>query len=134
MIKNASGKSISPFFTSAIVAVMLLCSFSLVTGCLHVQTNARGIQPVARPMQKDTYSELGPGTGMSSGFRLLWFIPVTPCPCANTAVNNAVYSKGGDNLVNVKYWHERQYWLVGTVDIIHVEGTIIRYTSSEPEK
>ena len=131
MVRNEADRTRSPYFASAVAAGIMIVLFSMVTGCLHVQTNARGIQPGARPMQKDAYTELGPGTGMSSGFRLLWFIPVTPCPCANKAVNNAIYSQGGDNLIEVKYWHERQYWLVGTVDIIHVEGTVIRYTSEE---
>jgi len=106
----------------------------MMTGCIHVQTSARGIQPNAKPMQKDIYQELGPASGMNSGFRLLWFIPVTPCPYADKAVNDAIYSKGGDNLIEVRYWHERQYWLVGTVDIIHVEGVVIRYSSKDTEE
>src|SRR6056297_1413331 len=106
MAVKRAGKRESPCFTSAILAGTIIILCSMVSGCLHVQTNARGIQPCARPMQNDTYRELGPGTGMSSGFRLLWFIPVTPCPCANKAVNDAVYSKGGDNIIRVKYWHE----------------------------
>jgi hypothetical protein len=39
-----------------------------------------------------------------------------------------VQSEGGDNLVNIRYYYEHQYWLVGTVDIFSVTGTVIRYT------
>ena len=133
MLKSAPVKTPRPFFTSIIIACILSVYCLMMTGCLHVQTNARGLQPVVRPMQNEMYEELGSATGMNSGFRLLWFIPVTPCACADKAVNDAIYSKGGDNLIEVKYWHERQYWLVGTVDIIHVEGIVIRYKSEAME-
>ena len=134
MLKNVPVKIHRPFFTSPIAVCILSVYCVMMTGCLHVQTNARGLQTVVRPIQNDTYEVLGPAMGMNSGFRLLWFIPVTPCACADKAVNDAIYSKGGDNLIEVKYWHERQYWLVGTVDIIHVEGIVIRYKSEDMEE
>ncbi len=134
MVKSVPVKTRRPFFVAVVVACILSVYCFMMTGCLHVQTSARGIQPNAKPMQKDIYQELGPASGMNSGFRLLWFIPVTPCPCADKAVNDAIYSKGGDNLIEVRYWHERQYWLVGTVDIIHVEGVVIRYSSKDTEE
>ena len=52
----------------------------------------------------------------------------------NDAIEQAINSKGGDNLINIKWWLERRYWIVGTVDILYVEGTVIRYMDEGEEE
>ncbi len=96
-------------------------------GCLSVHTHLKDVLTSAKPMEKEEYELIGDGEGMHSSFRLFWFIPVTPRTDREKAIEEAVAAKGGDNLVFVRIWQERQYWILGTVDIIHVRGRVIRY-------
>ena len=107
-----------------IFCIMISILFS---GCLHFNTRVTGIEPQAKILDNMNYTVLGEAEGQSSSFNLLWIIPVTPRLDYSKAVNQAVESKNGDNLIDVRTWKERQVWLLGLVEILYVRGKVIRY-------
>jgi hypothetical protein len=78
-------------------------------------------------MESIRYRVLGEAEGTSSSFNLLWIIPVTPRIDYDRAVGDAINNLRGDNLINVRTWFERQVWIIGMVEILHVKGTVIQY-------
>ncbi len=109
------------------MAATVLALVTLMAGCVSVKTSLTGVSTNARTMESMDYEVLGEAEGMHSAFRLFWILPVTPRADREKAVEEAVASKGGDNLIFVRTWQERQHWVLGTVDIIHVRGLVVRY-------
>ena len=107
------------------IIFMLLMTFQ---SCLRVNTHLKSIEPHARPLSSEKYELIGTAECQSSSFRLLWFFPVTPKPKIYESINKVIAENGGNNLIDVYLWHERQYWIVGTVDILRVQGKVIRYS------
>ena len=111
------------FKTISCLSFILLVFLS---GCAF-KTHVKGLEPNARPLENKEYEVLETSKAQSSSFSLLWVIPVTIPVDYNTAIDEAINDKGGDNLIDVRCWHEKYYWIVGTVDILHIEGKVIRY-------
>jgi hypothetical protein len=111
---------------SFIVAMSLLC-LGVFSGCLYKGVRVAGIESHAKVMEGNKYRILGEAEGTSSSFNLLWLLPVTPRIDYDRAVGEAIKSLRGDNLINVRTWHERQIWIIGMVEILHVKGTVIQY-------
>lgn len=109
------------------IIFLLIILPGLFIGCCASHTRVKGLSPSAYPLYEKPYEELETTETLSSSFHLLWFIPVTSQADYKKAIDEAINDKGGDNLINVRYWHERQYWLVGRIDILHVRGKVIRY-------
>ena len=84
------------------------------------------MEPQAYEIKKKNYEIVEHSNGQSSSFRLFWFIPVTDRADFNRAIDNAIHRKGGDNLINVRMWYEKQYWILGTVNVLTVEGDVIQ--------
>jgi len=103
--------------------------FSLInfTGCISSRSHAVGVEASARLMKSPYYEELGEAEGMSSSFTLFWFFPVTPEVNINEAVDDAVKSKGGDNLIEAVFYRENKVYIIGTVTNIYAKGKVIRY-------
>ncbi|MBN2157941.1 MAG: hypothetical protein JW807_01005 [Spirochaetes bacterium] len=97
------------------------------TGCLYSHKRVAGLEPHARLIEARNYRVLGEYEAKSSSFNLLWIIPVTPRIDYDRAVNEAVAAMRGDNLIDVRTWMERQFWIVGMVEILHVKGKVIKY-------
>jgi hypothetical protein len=117
-----------PFSARRIIAASLLfVAVAALAGCASVKTNLADVTTSARAIEKMDYEVLGEAEGQHSSFRLFWFFPVTPRADREKAMEEAVAVKGGDNLIFVRTWHERQHWILGTIDIIHVRGDVIRY-------
>jgi len=114
-------------FMKALPALAMCAALAAPTGCLSVRTNLLDVQTSAKPMEKAEYEIIGDSEGTHSQFNLFWFIPVTPRVSRQTAVDEAIASKGADNLIFVRTWRERQVWILGTVSIIHVKGQAVRY-------
>ncbi len=110
-----------------IPVIFLLTALSFCTGCLSFRSHAAGIEPSARLMTSSGYEILGEAEGTSSSFRLFWFIPVTPDASFREASDDAIKSKGGDNLIEAVYTRESLVYIVGTVNNIYVKGKVIRY-------
>jgi len=52
---------------------------------------------------------------------------VTPLANFDRAISDAINQKNGDDLIDVSWYIERQYWIVGTINIIHIKGKVIKY-------
>ena len=105
----------------------VICITCSIPGCLSKQVRNVGLEPQARIIENTKYRILGDSEGQSSSFNLLWIIPVTPRIDYDRAVNEAIGNLRGDNLIEVQTWLERQYWIVGMVEILHVKGKVIQY-------
>ena len=103
----------------------------LLNGCVYVKTHPAGLVPSAREPEQKSYETLGEAEGESSAFSLLWFCPVTRPVSVGDAIQTAVRSKGGDNLIGASVWSERQVWIIGTIDTIYVKGTVVRSQTKE---
>ena len=110
-----------------ITVIGIITCALMATGCLYNRTRLTDISQQARVIENRQYRVLGVSEGTSSCFNLLWFIPVTPRTNYEKAVNDAVAGLRGDNIIEVRTWIERQVWIVGLVEILHVRGTIIQY-------
>ncbi len=114
---------------------LFLVSFAvLCTSCVSLSTKAAGIEPSFLPMQKKTYEAAGKASGESSSFYFLWLIPFTPQHRLEEALRSAMQEKGADNLIDIRWYVERQIWILGTVYVIHAEGTAIRFTDDAAEE
>jgi hypothetical protein len=110
-----------------IAMIGLIACALIMTGCLYNRTRLTGISQQAKVIENRQYRILGVSEGTSSSFNLLWFIPVTPRMNYEKAVNDAVAGMRGDNIIEIKTWVERQVWIVGLIEILHVRGKVIQY-------
>jgi hypothetical protein len=109
------------------VIVFLTALSMTVSGCISFKAHPEGVVPSARIMTSPYYEVLGEAEGMSSSFRLFWVFPVTTAANNAEAVDDAVKSKGGDNLIEAVFTSESKVYIIGTVDNIYVTGKVIRY-------
>ncbi|MBN1495160.1 MAG: hypothetical protein JXA07_00225 [Spirochaetes bacterium] len=108
------------------LSIGIIC-FHFMTGCLYKGVRVAGIEPQAGQIESSLYRILGESEGMSSSFNLFWIIPVTPQARYDRAVHDAISGLKGDSLIDVRIWLERQIWIVGMVEILHVKGKVIQY-------
>jgi len=110
-------------------AALICMSIAVIsfTGCLYSKAHPLGIEPNAKVMKSPEYEVIGEGEGTSSSFTIFSLLRVTPAADINEAVEEAVKSKGGDNLIEALFTRERRVYIIGTVDIIHAKGKVIRY-------
>lgn len=99
----------------------------IMSGCLYGRVHPLALEPSAKVMRSTEYEVLGYAEGISSGFTLLGIFPVTARPDPARAVDQAIRSLGGDNLIEAVYYSERKVYIAGVVDIVHVNGKVIRY-------
>lgn len=108
------------------LAVIAAVAASSLSGCIYTKIHAVGLQSSAQSRPAPSYETLGEAEGMSSSFTFLWALPLTPRITLDEAYNEAIRSKGGDNLIGMSIWREKQVWILGTIDTIRVKGTVIR--------
>jgi len=106
-------------------AVLLLFCL-LFAGCLSFARHPVGISPEAFATQERSYEVLGDAEGYSSSFTLFWLFPFGQ-PSVDDAIAEAVRSKGGDNLINMNIYREREIYITGTVNAVRVTGRVIKY-------
>ena len=75
-----------------------------------------------------SYTILGASEGQSSAFRFLNVATVTKEPSVEEAVREAIDNLSGDALINITWYLERKIYIIGRVDIIHINGQVIKYT------
>jgi hypothetical protein len=116
-------------FLKRIRIVFFLILFLPVTiaGCLSLTNHAGGIQDSAKETGGLNYEILGDAEGESSSLKLFWIFPVMKDINFDEAVNEAIRKLGGDNLVEVTSWKEKNVYFIGTIDVLHVKGKVIRY-------
>ena len=117
--------------TARIAALALLASSVLLNGCIYVKTHPVGIIPSAKEPEPESYETIGVAEAESSAYTMLWLFPVTKPVSVGNAIETAVRSKGGDNLIGARVWNEKQIWILGTIDTIYVKGTVVRSTPKE---
>lgn len=99
----------------------------LICGCLYGRVHPLAVEPSAKVMRSAGYEVLGEAEGASSSFTLFGLFPVTPRLDPERAVDQAIRSLGGDNLIEAVYYRETRTYVVGVVRIVHVKGRVIRY-------
>lgn len=109
----------------------------LITGAVMVMTlnscivykgyHQWGYEPKVGQLRHAHYEVLGQAEAKVSNFALLWLVNVTENPDYDRAIREMISEKGGDDVINVSFWIEKQHWLLGTVNIMHIRGTVIRY-------
>lgn len=109
------------------VIVFLTAVSMTVSGCISFKAHPAGVAPSAKYMASPYYEVLGDAEGMSSSFTLFWLFPVTPSAGNDEAVDDAIKSRGGDNLIEAVFIRESKVYIVGTVSNIYVKGKVIRY-------
>jgi hypothetical protein len=107
-----------------IAGLMVFC-----TGCLSFRAHPVGVEASAKHLKSLNYEIIGEAEGISSSFKLFWIIPVTPASSVDDAVDDAIKSKGGDNLIEAVFTRESMVYIIGTVNNIYVKGKVIRYTT-----
>lgn len=110
---------------------LLLISAVLATACSGNHAGLRraspgGLQPSLNPISRP-YEILGSAETRVSAFNLLWSVGVTGAPDFDRARRELVAAKKGDDIIQVSWYLEREFWILGTIDILHVKATVIRY-------
>ena len=108
-------------------AFILILSLAFNVSCISSRIYPGGMEPAVSLNPDAEYEIIGTGEGMASSFRLFWIFPVTPEADINRAVREAAASHEGEALIDVRWWKEQKVYILGTVDIIHVRGKVIRY-------
>ncbi|MCX8123900.1 MAG: hypothetical protein N3F66_07015 [Spirochaetes bacterium] len=108
-----------------LLCIALFCIMAF-TGCITTRYVA-GYEPHVRPLKSLQYEIVGQAQSFTSNFNLLWFFNVTPLANFDRAISDAINQKNGDDLIDVTWWIERQYWIIGTVNIVHIKGKVIKY-------
>jgi hypothetical protein len=111
----------------SVIIVMIISIPLLTNGCLYYKVHSFGLESNIKSMDYPEYEELGIAEGVSSSYSMFWLIPVTDDATFEEAVSEAIRSKGADNLIAVTKWRERKVSILGTIDVLHVRGTAIRY-------
>lgn len=108
-------------------AFILILSLAFSVSCISSRIYPGGMEPAVSLNSDAEYEIIGTGEGMASSFRLFWIFPVTPEADINRALREAAASSEGDALIDVRWWKEKKVYILGTVDIIHVRGKVIKY-------
>lgn len=108
-----------------LLVIVLLC-ITVSSGCITTR-HVAGYEPHVRPLKDTPFQIVGQAESFTSNFNLLWFFNVTPLANFDRAVSDAINQKNGDDLIDVSWYIERQYWIVGTINIIYIKGKVIKY-------
>jgi hypothetical protein len=126
MLSRIKIQIIKIYSAKRIEAILFALSLFAFSSCLGIRTHIKGIEPSARPLSTGKYEVIEPVEFSVSSFKLFWILQVTPDLKVQEIIEETANNKGGDNIIEMQLWHERQYWILGTIDIIHVKGKIIR--------
>ncbi|MDH5717892.1 MAG: hypothetical protein OEZ22_09665 [Spirochaetia bacterium] len=112
-----------------LILIFLLAILALFSNCLYYSTNyLAGYEPNVRPLKENTvYEVLGKSEAVASNYNLFWLFTITPRPDINRAIDDAVQQKNGDELIDVSWINESEYWVVGTIEKLIVKGKVIKY-------
>lgn len=112
--------------------IFILILFSIwFIGCATIP---QGTSPAASPLISEegkpkTYEVLGKAEGSAGHFTLFGFIPFGRANI-DAAIQEAVAQQQGDNLINVHYYINSAWYLIGSSTSITVKGDVIKYTLS----
>ena len=112
-----------------VLAVLLGCM--LAAGCSANHAGLRktspgslvpSLTPIGRP-----YKILGEAEARVSNFNVLWVANVTAAPDFERARRELIQSKSGDEIVQVSWFLEKEYWILGTINILHIKATVVKF-------
>ena len=107
---------------------LILFAMIIFTNCISFTLSTDDLPKTGKPLETEKeYESLGVVETESSSFHLLWFIPVTNRAKFDYAIEDAIETKGGDNIINLQYETNRQIWILGRVTNRIVKGEVIRY-------
>lgn len=90
------------------------------------KTQPGGLVPSLTAIGKP-YKILGSAEARVSTFNLLWSASVTAPPDFDRARRELIQAKSGDDVIQISWFLEKEYWLLGTVNILHLKGTVIKF-------
>ena len=104
----------------------------LFVGC---STIPQGTTPSTSPLIAEngtakTYEIIGNSEGSAGHFTLFGFIPFGRTNI-DKAINEALAKYQGDNLINVNYYVNSAFYLIGSSTSITVQGDVIKYIDKE---
>lgn len=105
-------------------------SISFFSGCIYSRARTSSIEPYVSQLRSAEYEIVGEAETMVSNMSLLWVVSVTPRPDYNSAILEMVSERGGDDIIDVRMWTEKQHWIFGTITIMHIKGRVIKYKDS----
>gem|GEM_PF-6823401 len=82
-------------------------------------------------MKSMEYQTKKPVELKASSFDLFWVWTVTPPADLNRAFDVAMAEHEADNFIQVSWVVEKQFWLVGRVNILRVNAIPIQYMEEE---
>jgi opacity protein-like surface antigen len=106
----------------------LFCSLLSLVGCAIIP---QGTAPSASPLVSEDgkpkeYQVVGRAEGNAGHFTLFGFIPLGRSDI-DAAIQDAVATYQGDNLINVRYYVNSAFYFVGSSTSITVQGDVIKY-------
>ncbi len=113
-----------------VLLLIIIFAISLFSGCIYSRVKSSGIEPYVSQLRSSEYEIVGEAETQISNMSLLFLVSVTPRPDYNSAILEMVSEKGGDDIIDVRTWIEKQHWIFGTVTIMHIKGRIIKYKDS----
>ncbi len=90
------------------------------------KTSPGGIVPSLTAISRP-YKILGEAETRVSNFNLLWSANVTGAPDFERARRELVQAKQGDDIIQVSWFLEKEYWLLGTIHILHLKATVVKF-------
>lgn len=107
---------------------ILFSALLLLAGCATIP---QGTAPASSPLVGEDgkareYQVVGRAEGSAGHFTLFGFIPFGRSDI-DAAIQDAIASYQGDNLINVRYYVNSAFYLVGSSTSITVQGDVIKY-------
>ena len=110
--------------TEKIIPGVFLAITLMVSSCL---TTPVGMTTSSTPLENKTITQnLGKAQGSSGAFDILMLFSVDR-PDIDEAINEAVRSKRGDALINVRIYQEVGYYLLFSYTTVIVTGEVVKF-------
>ena len=90
------------------------------------KTQPGGFVPSLNPIYR-SYQILDKAEAKISTFNLFGLLNVTGTPDFERARRELISSKQGDDVIQVSWYLEKEYWLLGTINILHIKATVIKF-------
>ncbi len=108
--------------------LLVLTIVFLVIGCAVVPL---GIEPVSEQLtdgqgNNKKYNIIGKVEDSDGYFSLFGFIPFDKISI-NDTFKKIARNKGGDALINIRYWLRNSFYVVGTYTSLEVKAEVIKY-------
>ena len=105
---------------------MFLLLIIFMSGCIR-SVKTIDFKESLKPLSSSDY-EIGESSeGLSSCFKLMFLFPVVDRENILKAEENAIAKEAADNMIEVSYFKETTYILLGKIDAYYVRGKAVKY-------